>query len=369
MRTALTTTALPVPPYLGERGVGAVFAYRVPLRARFRGLWEREGLLLAGIDREAVAGPGAGWGECSPFWNYGPEESAAWLRAALAAVAGELPAPAALVPVNLTVPALNGAELEAYLDRLLGRQAGAPTGPAEAPGGGGLFAAAKVKVAESGQELRQDRERLEAVRRRLPAASIRIDANAAWSVEQALAALPVLNQAAGGLEYCEQPCASVAELAEVREAAICPVAADESIRRAADPLAVAAAGAADYMIVKSQPLGGALAAAQLAARVGLPAVASSAIETSVGLAAGYRLASELARGEGLAVPRPAGLGTANLLAGDVVDFPLAPRGGALWEVDLPGYAEIAAGVESRLTEDADLRARWGARLDAMGEYL
>lgn len=347
----------------------AVFAYRVPLRARFRGLREREGLLLAGIDREAVAGPGAGWGECSPFWNYGPEESAAWLRAALAAVTGELPAPAALVPVNLTVPALNGAELDAYLDRLLGRLGGEPGSTAEAPGGGGLFAAAKVKVAEAGQDLRQDRERLETVRRRLPAASIRIDANGGWSVEQALAALPVLNQAAGGLEYCEQPCASVAELAQVREAGICPVAADESIRRASDPLAVAEAAAADYMIVKAQPLGGALAAAQLATRVGLPAVASSAIETSVGLAAGYRLASELARREALAVPRPAGLSTATLLAGDVVDVPLSPRSGALWEVDLPGYAQIAAGVAARQVNDADLRERWTQRLASMEEHL
>ncbi|MDO4791003.1 MAG: enolase C-terminal domain-like protein [Buchananella hordeovulneris] len=381
MNTALTTSALQVPSFLRERGVGAVFAYTVPMRVRFRGISVREGLLLAGEDREAEAGPGAGWGECAPFWNYGPAHSAQWLKSALACVAGDLPAAAPLVPVNLTVPALNGAELEAYLECVLnrggagnvGQETGEDKGQGSEAAGGNVgqseYRAVKIKVAQAGQELAHDVARVTAVRRALPGAAIRVDANAAWDAAQAVVALAAINEAAGGLEYCEQPCPSVAELAQVRAARICPIAADESIRHADDPLEVARQDAADYMVLKAAPLGGPLAAVRVAAQVGIPAIASSALDTSIGLAAGYRMASALAAAEGLAVARPAGLGTASLLAGDVVDNPLAPRGAALWEADLPGYAEITSGVQARLTPNEDLAARWQARLESMEEYL
>ena len=67
-----------------------------------------------------------------------------------------------------------------------------------------------------------------------------------------------------------------------------PIAADESVRKAADPLAVARAGAADLLVIKAQPLGGVRRALAIVAEAGLPAVVSSALDTSVGLVDGRR---------------------------------------------------------------------------------
>ena len=136
--------------------------------------------------------------------------------------------------------------------------------------------------------------RVAAVREALgPAGRIRVDANGAWSVDEAVVALTELSAAAGGLEYAEQPCATIAELAEVRRRTDVPIAADESIRLAADPAKVALAGAADVAVLKVAPLGGAFAALRVALTCGLPVVVSSAIDTSVGLAAGLALAGAL----------------------------------------------------------------------------
>ena len=73
----------------------------------------------------------------------------------------------------------------------------------------------KVKVAERGQTLADDVARVRAVRDRLgPAGRIRVDANGGWNVDEAEHAAHAL--APFDLEYLEQPCASVPELAELR---------------------------------------------------------------------------------------------------------------------------------------------------------
>jgi O-succinylbenzoate synthase len=178
-------------------------------------------------------------------------------------------------------------------------------------------------VAERGQSEADDIERVEAVREALgPDGKIRVDANGGWPVEQAARMLRQL--ARFGLEYAEQPCATLEELAELRRGIDIPVAADESIRRAEDPLRVRAAGAADIVMLKVQPLGGVRAALQVAEACGLPVVVSSAVDTSVGLAAGVALAAALPE-----LPYACGLGTMSLLAGDVTADPLAPEAGEL----------------------------------------
>ncbi|WP_374204971.1 o-succinylbenzoate synthase, partial [Actinotalea sp. C106] len=277
----------------------ALHVYRVGLRTRFRGLTARDGVLIEGE---------AGWGEFSPFWEYDDAEALAWWRSAREAA--DVGWPAALrdrVPVNVTVPAVDGATARAVVDR----SAGCRT--------------AKVKVAEPGQGVDEEVERLEAVRDALgPGGRIRIDANGAWDVETAIARLQVLDRAAGGLEYVEQPCASVEDLATVRRRTSVLVAADESIRRAADPLAVVRAEAADLVVLKVQPLGGVRACLELAEQVGLPVVVSSALESSVGLAAGVALAAALPE-----LPYACGLATAQLLTHDVVAEPLLPVDGAI----------------------------------------
>src|SRR5690606_5390098 len=104
------------------------------------------------------------------------------------------------------------------------------------------------------------------------------------------------------------PAMSVADLAAVRRRTHVPVAADESIRRAADPYEVKRQGAADIVVLKVQPLGGVQACLELAADIGLPVVVSSALESSVGLAQGVALAAALPE-----LPYACGLATAHLL--------------------------------------------------------
>ncbi|MBI9113956.1 o-succinylbenzoate synthase [Sanguibacter suaedae] len=273
--------------------------YSSPLTTRFRGLDSREGVLLRGP---------AGWGEFSPFWEYDDAEALAWWRAAREACDDGWPPPVRTrVPVNVTVPATTPERAHAIVT---------------ASGG---CTTAKVKVAERGQDVGEEIARLEAVRDALGSAGrIRVDANGAWDVPTALDRLRHLDRAAGGLEYVEQPCPDVAGLAAVRRATHVPVAADESIRRAEDPYAVVRAEAADVVVLKVQPLGGVRACLELAERIGLPVVVSSALESSVGLAAGVALAAALPD-----LPHACGLATSQLLARDVVPDPLLPVDGHL----------------------------------------
>jgi o-succinylbenzoate synthase len=307
-------------------------AFAIPMRTKFRGITVREGALIQGS---------AGWGEFSPFAEYGPAESARWLASAIESATVPWPAPVReSVPVNVTVPAVG------------------PERAYEIVAASGCRTA-KVKVAERGQREAEDVERVAAVRDALDAAGpggrIRVDANGAWSVEQAARLLRLLSRY--GLEYAEQPCASLEELAELRRAVDIPIAADESIRKAEDPLKVRAAGAADIVMVKVQPLGGVRAALRVAEACGLPVVVSSAVDTSVGLAAGVALAAALP-----ALPYACGLATMALLDGDVTAAPLAEAGGEL-PVRRPSVDEAA------LAKWETDPAPWRQRALAAAEYL
>lgn len=313
-------------------GVAASVVYVIPMRTRFRGIDVREGVLLQGP---------AGWGEFSPFWDYGAPECLPWLRAAHESAYDGWPAPVrGSVPVNVTVPAV-GPERAAEIVRA---SAGCRT--------------AKVKVAEPGQADGEELNRVEAVRHALgPAGHVRVDANAAWDVDEAVRRIRALDRAAGGLEYVEQPCPTLDELAAVRRRVDVRIAADESIRRAEDPMRVVVAGAADVAVLKVQPLGGVRACLEIAERCGLPVVVSSALETSVGIAAGVALAAALPD-----LPYACGLATVALLAGDVVDDPLLPVDGALSvRRPVPSPDRLAAHAA-----DAATQARWQDRMAAVG---
>ncbi len=251
-----------------------------------------------------------------------------------------MPQPAALrhsIAVNATVPAVAAASVPAVLARFDGCRT------------------AKVKVAEAGQRLADDVARVAAVRDAMgPEGRIRVDANGGWSVDEAERALHAF--AEYDLEYAEQPCASVDELAELRRRVKymgIPIAADESVRKAADPLAVARAGAADLLVIKAQPLGGVRRALDIVAEAGLPAVVSSALDTSVGLAMGLTLAAALPD-----LDYDCGLGTAALFAADIVSPPLAPRAGAL----PVGRVSPDLALLDELAAPADRRDWWIARL-------
>jgi O-succinylbenzoate synthase len=297
--------------------------YRVPLRNRFRGIDVRDGVLLRGP---------AGWGEFSPFWDYGDAESRRWWAAAVEAAVDGWPAPLRnSVPVNVTVPAVGPGQAHAIVTA-----SGCRT--------------AKVKVADPGQTEADDLARVEAVRDALgPTGAIRVDANAAWDVDTAAAHIRALDRV--GLEYVEQPCASLDELADLRRRIDVRIAADEVVRRADDPLAVQLREVCDVVVLKVQPLGGVRAALRVAEAHGLPCVVSSALESSVGIAAGVALAAALPD-----LPFACGLATVALFTGDVCSSPLLPVDGAL-PVTRPEPDALAA-----VAADPETDARWRARM-------
>lgn len=324
-------TDLPDPAELLSRA----HVVSLPMRVRFRGVTTREALLVEGR---------AGWGEFAPFPEYDDAESARWLASALerAYAAGPAPAPALrrdVVPVNATVPAVAPEDVPAVLARFDG------------------CTTAKVKVAERGQTLDDDLDRIAAVREHLgPGGRIRIDANGAWDVETATEALR--RSAAYGLEYAEQPCASVEELAALRTALArngidVLIAADESIRKAEDPLRVAQLGAADIVVVKVAPLGGVRAALEVVEQCGLPAVVSSALDTSVGISAGVDLAASLP-----SLDHACGLGTVGLFVDDVARPPLRPVAGVL----RPGRVAPDPSALQELAAPPARQEWWRARL-------
>ena len=300
------------------------------MAARFRGIQTREALLLRGP---------AGWTEFSPFVEYVDADASAWLAGAIEF--GWAESPTALrhvIPVNATVPAVAASAVPSVLARFDGCRT------------------AKVKVAEAGQLLAEDVARVRAVREGLGAEGrVRIDANGAWNVDEAEHAVHAL--AEFDLEYVEQPCASVEELVELRRRIKymgIPIAADESVRRAEDPLAVARAGAADIIVVKAQPMGGLRRALAVVAEAGLPAVISSAVDTSIGLSMGAALAAALPT-----LDYDCGLGTSSLFVEDVVVPALRPAGGVI----PVGRVEPDAGRLDELAASPERRDWWLARLE------
>ncbi|MDX1447618.1 MAG: o-succinylbenzoate synthase [Acidimicrobiia bacterium] len=286
---------------------------RIPMRVRFRRVTWREAVLIEGA---------GGWGEFSPFPEYPPSVTARWLASGLEAAVREWPEPVRdRIPVNVTIPAIDPDA--AHRSAL---ESGCRT--------------AKVKVAEPGQPAEIDEARVAAVRDALgPDGRIRIDVNAGWTVGEAIARLDRLRQY--DLEYVEQPVATIDELIELRGRVSVPIAADEAIRTADDPMEVVERGGADVIVLKCQPLGGVRRTLDLAHRAGLPVVISSALETSVGMAAGVAAAAALDE-----LPYACGLATVGLLEGDVVDEPL---------VAVDGFVEVR-----RPQPSAELLARWAA---------
>lgn len=321
----------------------------LPLRTRFRGQDRREAMLFRGP---------AGWGEFAPFPEYGAAESAHWLRAGIEAGWQGWGEPRrSHIPINATMPAVPPAQVEAVLTRF---------GAVES------IPAVKIKVAEPGQTLEDDVARFREVRRLAPQAGLRADANGGWSIAEAVPALERLAEVSGGnFEYAEQPVAGVEPLAQLREAlaaagvssagAPLRIAADEAVRKAEDPLRVARLGAADLIVVKVPPLGGVERTLQIVAQAGLDAVVSSALDTSVGLAAGLALAARLPD-----LPYACGLGTAALFEHDVLEEPLIPIAGML---AVPGAVAPSSALLDRHRVSPEQEQRWIHRLRAAHRVL
>nr|WP_275587625.1 o-succinylbenzoate synthase [Arthrobacter roseus] len=309
----------------------------LPMRVKFRGILEREALIFRGP---------TGWGEFSPFPEYDDAESAAWLRGGLEAAWRGFPEPVRhRIPINATVPAVGPASVAAILERF------------------GGATAVKVKVAERGQSVEDDVARVAEVRRLLPDAAVRVDANGGWDRDLAVDALTRLAEFT--LEYAEQPVPDIAGLRMVREelrrrGVPVLIAADESVRKETDPLLVAREDAADLIIVKAAPLGGVRRAVDIVAQAGLPAVVSSALDTSVGIRAGVALAAALPE-----LPYACGLGTVSLMDGDVTNTPLMPDGGYLLVRDV----QVSDDLLARYAAPVDRTRWWMERLTRVHAML
>jgi O-succinylbenzoate synthase len=263
----------------------------LPLKSKFRGITVREVALFEGP---------AGWGEFAPFLEYDDFESSTWLLSAIDTAIN--PAPMAyrgFIKVNATLPALNNAK---EIEELLQSFAGCDT--------------VKIKV---GDNLGEDIVRVARVRALLPKAKLRLDVNGIWSVDQALINLYEIYEEVGPLEYIEQPCATLAELRQLKEKLVIDfkIAGDEVIRKAKDPFAIDLQGAVDVLMLKVAPLGGITRAREIGAHHKLPMVVSSALDSAVGIGYGLQLAASLP-----SLDYACGLATGQLLSADVADMPL-----------------------------------------------
>jgi len=257
----------------------------LPTTTNFRGVTFREVALIQGE---------YGWGEFSPFLEYDDAESAPWLACAIEAATQPKPQLYRThVPVNGTIPALNDVQ---DLERVISSFPGVKT--------------FKVKV---GTDVSEDLHRLELVRTLRPNATIRVDVNGLWSVDEAEKFINLI----GDVEYVEQPCATIEELRELKKRVDVKIVGDEVLRKAADPFDVDLSGAVDYLMLKVQPLGGIKRAHKLAEHHNLPVVVSSALESAVGINYGLILAASF---EGMSFD--CGLGTGSLLAKNVGELPI-----------------------------------------------
>lgn len=279
--------------------VSAARIVALPLRTKFRGLEERETLVFEGPN---------GWAEWAPFVEYTDEEAAVWLSAAIDFAYGELPLLRRnRIPVNATLPAVAPDLVEKVLANF------------------GEFSTVKIKVAETGQSLQDDLNRILVVRKLYPEVAIRLDANGGYDIATAMVLANAIHENGIPLEYLEQPVATIAEMAELKlqvNRLGIKIAADESVRKVSDPLAVAQANAADILVLKAAPLGGISRALSIAAEAELPVVISSALDSSVGLSMGAYLAAALPN-----LKFDCGLATSALLAGDVTREPLRAENG------------------------------------------
>lgn len=256
------------------------------MKTKFRGITQREVAIFQG---------NSGPVEFSPFIEYDDQESARWLQCTVeAANKSDFPIHRTTVKLNGTIPESNDPAIIEALTKSFGDV--------------NTF---KVKV---GSDVEANISRLQCVRSLRPDAKLRIDVNGTWTVDQAYDQLTTIERNLGEIEYVEQPCNTIEELEalKVKIGTSVKIAADEVIRKAADPFAVDISRAADVLVLKVQPLGGIKRSLALAEHHQKPVVVSSALESEVGLNYGIRLAQAIE-----ILDFDCGLATGNLFTGEV----------------------------------------------------
>lgn len=327
-----------------ERLAHNAIPFRVELKRTFRNTNSRVGLLIEGP---------SGWGEFAPFPEYSHEIAGKWLAGALDSAFGIWPTPLRQhVPVNAIIPALAPADAKQMAATAISKSG---------------ISTFKIKVAsERSGDFREDLARVIAVREAAREAEVtaifRVDANGAWTVAEAREYLPQIADAVDGLDYVEQPCMTLAELAELKKLIDIRVAVDEGLRFAARVDGQYADGinikdCADVMIVKSIPLGGAQRALHLIHDIGLPVVVSGSMDTSIGLMSGLALAGCVPELYGAC-----GLGTGALLAQDVVMHTQNPEHGYLSLTRIEPQAESLGVLREQVS--AQEHDEWMSRMIA-----
>lgn len=333
MRPGRLSRVLPEKPTLDELLLG-FHVVSIPLKVPFRGLRFREVAIFQGPH---------GFAEWAAFREYPDAQAAWWLVTALeqylGITASEADAP---VPVSAIVPSMPIEMIQNWWEQFEGCRA------------------VKLKVAEKAELFNEDLARVAEVRRVAGSnVSLRVDANAAWSVQQAANAIEAL--AEWNVDYVEQPVASLSELADLKKRVASQsvrLAADEIIRKNHSIEGLASAGC-EVLVLKPSPLGGferTIRLVKSALNQNLEVVISSGLETSIGLHHVLAVAREASKLSNTTTPH--GLGTAVLFKREPAGNPLAPRNGFLASEPL----EISRESMSRLSaSDATVR-EWKERL-------
>ena len=312
--------------------LGSLKVVALATKTDFRSVTSREVALFEGP---------MGWGEFSPFLEYSYEESVPWLLSAVEAAFVKTPKPLRnKIAINATMPALDNLD---EIAEILSSFTGAKT--------------VKIKV---GNNIEADLARINHVRRLRPDASIRIDVNGLWSVDQACAFLDQV----GEIEYVEQPCFTIEELRELKQRTDVRIAGDEIIRKAKDPFKVDLSGAVDILMLKVAPLGGITRAMEIAAHHQLPVAVSSALESAVGISHGLKLAAALPT-----LDFACGLGTGALLAVDVAELTIIDGAMEVADVipDSSALMKLAVSNERLNWWKNRIRMTWSAGAQATAE--
>ena len=254
----------------------------LPLRSKFRGLTKREVALFKG---------NIGWAEFSPFIEYGDQESKNWLNSAVEAATINFSKNRDKVLVNGTIPEINN---EKEINDLVS-----------------AFANVKSFKIKVGDNPENDLARIKLVAKLAPTASIRIDVNGKWKLEEAIDRIKGIQEVTA-LEYVEQPVNSLSEMRDLKAKANVKIAVDEVLRESNAPLELDLSEAADILVLKVAPLGGIAKALEISERHRLPVVVSSALESAVGITHGLRLAAALPD-----LQYASGLATGKLFSEDV----------------------------------------------------
>jgi O-succinylbenzoate synthase len=312
--------------------LGSLKVVALATKTDFRSVTSREVALFEGP---------MGWGEFSPFLEYSYEESVPWLLSAVEAAFVKTPKPLRnKIAINATMPSLDNPD---EIAEILSSFTGAKT--------------VKIKV---GNNIEADLARINHVRQLRPDASIRIDVNGLWSVDQACAFLDQV----GEIEYVEQPCFTIEELRELKQRTDVRIAGDEIIRKAKDPFKVDLSGAVDILMLKVAPLGGITRAMEIAAHHQLPVAVSSALESAVGISYGLKLAAALP-----ILDFACGLGTGALLAVDVAELAIIDGAMEVADVipDSSALMKLAVSNERLNWWKNRIRMTWSAGAQATAE--